>query len=143
MPRLWGSMTTRKKNLSQLKLPVPDATVELDQVISSAFAQDLIHPTKSRPGIADELSALLGRTITAHQLDNWAAPSHPSHRPPLDVCVALLKVTGQMDTLKQALRSVGALPIAGKDIKYLALAKKQRQLRNLEREIQDLETQLK
>lgn len=136
-------MTNRKNNPSQLSLPDLGASVDLDRVISASFAQDLTHPTKSRPGIADELSTLLRRTITAAQLDNYAASSHPAHRPPLDVCVALLKVTGGMETLKQALSSVGAMPIAGKDIKYLALAKKKRHLRNLEREIQNLETQLK
>ena len=135
---------TKPQNIpSQLTLLQERSPLDLSTAISRALADDLKHPIKSRRGIADELSALLGRTITERQLENWSASSHARHRVPLDVAVALLRVTGKHGAASVALEAVGARVISGKDINYLALSKKQVQRRRLDEEIGKLEEKIR
>ena len=136
-------MTNRKKDGAQLGFPTLDDIVDLDRHISAAFARDLKHPTKSRRGIADELSSILGRTITEANLNNLASVAHQRHRLHLDVAAAIYKVTGNMNALKAALEPFGILPITGKDITYLELAKALRKRQRLDREIEELEGRLR
>ena len=136
-------MTKRKNNEVQLGFPTLDDIIDLDRYISAAFARDLKHPTKSRRGIADELSSIPGRSITEENLNNLASISHRRHRLHLDVAAAVYKVTGNMNALKAALEPFGILPITGKDITYLELAKALRRRERLEREIRDLEERLR
>jgi len=136
-------MTNRKKDEAQLGLPILDEIVNFDRYICTALARDLKHPTKSRRGIADELSSILGRTITEANLNNLASGSHRRHRLHLDVAAAIYKVTGNMNALKAALEPFDILPITGRDITYLELAKALRKRQRLDRDIQDLEERLR
>lgn len=136
-------MTKRKKSSSQLTLIMIQAPVDLDHALATAFGRDLKHPTKSRPEIADELSALLGRTITSDQLDNWSAPSHANHRLPLDVAVAAQLVTGKTEALSAALKAIDGKVVTGKDLIYLEHSKKLIARQRLDREIEDLGERLK
>lgn len=136
-------MTKPKNNESQLNLDISTALLRRDVEIAAAFSNDLKHPSKSRRGIADELSSLLGRSITEAQLSNWASESHRKHRLPLDVATAIVKVTGKSNALAVAVDAAEIKIITGKDIHYLTLIKKQMARQRLDREIVALEENLR
>ncbi|MFB0516083.1 MAG: hypothetical protein ACETWG_05700 [Candidatus Neomarinimicrobiota bacterium] len=135
-------MTKRKNNPSQLGLPIGSDLVGLDQRLAKAFSLALKHPHKSRQQIADELSARLNKRITIHMLDNYASTQH-SHQPPPDVIAALYASTGNPVVIETLCESLGILPITGKDITYLQLARAKIARQRLDREIQDLEERLR
>ena len=136
-------MTKPQNITSQLTLLQEPVSLDLTSAISRSLAEDLKHPTKSRRGIADELSSLLGRAITDRQLENWTSPSHYRHRVTLDVVAAIYKVTGNLRAITVALGAVDLRPVGGKDLVYLDLSKKQAQRRRLDKEIEQLVEQIR
>ena len=135
-------MTKKNKTPSQLGLPIGSALVGLNKRLATAFSQALKHPHKSRQQIADEMSARLNRRITVHMLANYASIQHV-HQPPPDVIAALYASTGNPVVIEMLCEPIGILPITGKDITYLELAKALRKRQRLDRDIQELEERLR
>ncbi len=106
-------MTKRKKYSSTLQATLFDLLVDsennstihpgsldIDAEFRCALSEDLRHAKGetgreiSRYEVAAAMSAMLGREITAAQLNNWSAEAHEKHRFPAQYLPAFVHATG-------------------------------------------------
>ncbi len=85
---------------------------------------------KSRETIADDMTALLGTSVSVHQVNNWTAESHP-HRLPAEYLPAFCHATGSVEPLRVLAEASGVYTLPGAD----ALRAEVQKLREQEREI--------
>jgi hypothetical protein len=71
----------------------------LDLVIARLVSTALKQARETRAEIARQMTAYLGRPVSATTLDAWASPARSNNRIPLDAFVALIEVTGDLDLL--------------------------------------------
>lgn len=85
---------------------------------------------KSRDTLADEMTELLGETVTVNQINNWLAESHP-HRMPAATIPAFCQATGGIEPLRLLAEAAGVFTLPGRD----ALRAEVQKLREKEQQI--------
>jgi len=109
--------------------------------IANAVSASIRRCPLSRYQIAAHISELVGREITKTMLDHYSGESHERHVIPADLIMVFCHVTGSNE-LKKVLLEPGETLAAGKDARYLELARKQARRDRLEREIEELRNEL-
>ncbi len=82
--------------------------------LQSAIRAAIKAAPKSRETIADEMSELVGQTVTVHQVNNWTAESHP-HRMPAELLPAFCEATGSIEPLRVLAEAAGVFTLPGAD----------------------------
>ena len=93
------------------------------QAVKEALRQELNKSSLSREQIADELSRLVGRKVSVHQLNNWAAPEKRDRYIPLEYVGALVVILGNPEIVRAALEGTGLSVIDEDEMAFLELGK--------------------
>lgn len=80
--------------------------------LQAAIRQAAKSAPKSREQIADDMTELLGETVTVHQVNNWLAESHP-HRIPAEYLPAYCEATGSIEPLRIMSEVAGVFTLPG------------------------------
>ena len=88
---------------------------------------------KSREQIADDMSDLLGITITIDMLNNWLSDSHP-HRMPGEYYPAFCIATSDNELLRIQAEAAGVFTLPGPDALRAEIQKLDEQTRELQAE---------
>ena len=108
----------------------------------SSIKQAMKNAPKSREVNAEEMSDLLGTIISVHQLNNYAAESHP-HRIPAEILPAFCQATGSIEPLRILAEAAGVHTLPGIDALRAEVQKKREAKRKIEEEIRRCETFLR
>jgi hypothetical protein len=92
---------------ADLESPAMDLKVRIAHAMSRAMKRC----SRDRYEIAARMSRILGREISKHMLDAYAAPSKDTHVPNLSFCIAFDEATDQNELLNlyASLRGCGVL----------------------------------
>lgn len=82
--------------------------------IAAAVKHAIKSAPKSRETIADEMTDLTGERITASQINNWTADSHP-HDMPGRFYAAFCLATGDNELIRLQAEAVGIYTLPGPD----------------------------
>jgi hypothetical protein len=118
-------------NNHQLPLPLSElssrkyrgGTFRRIEAVKEALKSALDKSGLTRELIAEELSRLVGRNISVHQLNNWAAPEKKDRYIPLDCVGALAVILQDTEVVQAALEGSGFQVIGPMDAAYLELGK--------------------
>lgn len=89
---------------------------------------------KSRETIADEMTAMLGETITVTMINNWTAESHP-HRMPAEVIHVFCIATGTSEPISILAEAAGVFTVNGPDALRADIRKEEEALKVQQRQI--------
>jgi len=131
------SLVTDDRQLSLLELLMKDREERVASIpgrlnISArlaATAKRVIRSApKSRETIADEMTDLLGETITVSMINNWIADSHP-HRIPGEFIPAFCAATGSNEMIEIQAEAAGVFTLPGPDVLRAEIQKLDEQVR--------------
>lgn len=80
----------------------------------AAVREAIRQAPKSRETIADEMTHLVGQTVTIHTINSWTAESHP-HRLPCELLPAFCQATGSIEPLRILAEAAGVYTLPGVD----------------------------
>jgi len=98
-------------------------TFQKSVAVKEAFNKALKKSGLSREVVAEELSRLLNRNISIHQINNWAAPEKRDRHIPLDCVGALAVILNSIEIIQAALDGSGYEVIGPEEKAYLELGK--------------------
>jgi len=87
----------------------------------------------SREQIADKMSELMGRKITASTIYNFSSESHHDHRFPAELLPFWIKATGDNSILELLAEASGCQVLSGQEALYADLARLDRQAEEIKR----------
>lgn len=110
-----------------------------DNAIRKAAARSIAACSKSRAGIADEMSAALNIRITEQMLNAYTAHSKPAHRFPAALVPAFCRATGSWELLKALVGEVGDVRLISKSEEiYLQIGKEYFRQREVAQRVEEL-----
>lgn len=93
------------------------------EAVKEALKSSLDKSGLARELIAEELSRLVGRNISVHQLNNWTAPEKKDRHIPLDCLGALVVILDSPEIVQAALDGSGFQVVGPTELAYLELGK--------------------
>ncbi len=102
--------------------------------LNASIRQALRQAPKSRETIADEMTAMLGETITVTMINNYTAESHP-HRMPAETIHAFCIATGSREPISILAEAAGVFTVNGPDALRADIRKEEEALKARQREI--------
>ena len=107
--------------------------LDLRGQIAAAIKNAIRTAPKSRETIADEMSILSGERITASQINNWTADSHP-HDMPGRFYPAFCIATGDVELIRIQAEAAGIYTLPGPDALRAEIQKLDEQSKALQAE---------
>ena len=139
MDSLTGDLFAAVPRPADLHSPAMDLKVKISHAISEAMKACPF----DRYEIAARMSRTLGRDISKHMLDAYAAPSRDTHIPNIEFCIAFDEATEQnaVLTLYASLRGCGVL--VGEDTLRAELGRLELQEQEIHKRRNDLKNYLR
>jgi len=112
---------------------------ELRVKIARAMSQAMKCSTHDRYEIAARMSRILGRDVSKHMLDAYAAASRETHIPNLEFCIAFDSATEQHELLNLHAALLGCSVLVGADTLHAELVRlnvEEQQIRKRKRDLQ-------
>lgn len=113
-----------------------------DAMIRATLTDAIKRCPKKREQIAEEMTACVGREITAAMLNSFTAESHESHRWPAAWTRAFCQITGDWRLLRCAVERAGFLVITQSQARLLKLAEEYMQKETAVRRLSVLTEQM-
>lgn len=95
-----------------------------------------------REQIADKMTELMGRKITASSIYNFSSESHHDHRFPAEFVPFWIQATGDDSILRLLAEASGCQILSGQEAPYADLARLERQMQEIKRKQAALRSKL-
>ncbi len=109
-----------------------------DAILSASVARMLSQDARPRAAIAQQVSALLGKTISKSTLDAYASESHAEHNVPAARWWAIVAATGRFDVADAIAKMVGCRLLSGDEIRAAELGSLQAERDAIDSRIREL-----